>query len=247
VNYPFNLVKLTCHDFLFYASRDYGSSARPVSIIGNYALMYALNRSVTEVRHVVAGSVPLYDDDLPLMKIYATPAFPAVGGSAGAYPIIGAEIVEFERPSDVSQITWNSTGESMLWAMEREKINLPKVGSYYKINLLGTFFFYTLGEPIPNVVRIGKKFIPARLQLHPLDFIEKSGRFHSACPVNVADLPDDTLILGGSLLTVPPSPLLLNAELDGPYVEGIGKDGTVHHIPVPKRDRFRSSWPKERT
>ena len=141
MNYQMNLARLTCHDFLFYASRDYGSSARPVSIIGNYALMYALNRNVSEVRPTVTGSTPLYDDHLPLMTIYATPATPVVTGSIGAHPIIGPKTVEFDRQLNVSRITWNSTGESLLWTMEVEKINLPKVGSYFKINPLATFYF----------------------------------------------------------------------------------------------------------
>lgn len=240
-----NLARLTCHDFLFYASRDYGASARPVSTIGNYALMYAINRKNPKVRSVVSGTTPLYDEHLPMMEIYATPASPMGSGIIKGYPQIGSESIEFDSQIRMSRITWNSTGESLLWAMEAEKINIPKVGSYYKINPLATFYFYTIGGPVPSVIRIGKKLIPARIRVEPLKVKEKNGRFSSTCPVNVVDLPADTHILGGSLLTVPPSPLLLDAELEGAYIEGIDSNGKSHRIPVPLKERFAKSWPVE--
>ena len=245
MEHQFNLARLTCHDFLFYASRDYGASARPVSTIGNYALMYAINRKNPRVRNVVTGTTPLYDEHLPLMEIYATPALPTGSGSIGGNPQIGSESIKFDSKLRMSRITWNSTGESLLWAMEAEKINIPKVGSYYKFNPLATFYFYTNGGPVPNVIRIGKKLIPARIQVEPLKVKEKNGRFSSSCPVNVADLPADTLILGGSLLTVPPSPLLLDAELEGAYIEGIDSKNQIHRIPVPLKERFAKSWSGE--
>jgi CRISPR type I-D-associated protein Csc1 len=245
MEHQFNLVYLTCHDFLFYASRDYGASARPVSIIGNYALMYAINRKNPRVRSVVTGTTPLYDKHLRLMEIYATPALPTVSDGIESHPQIGSENIEFESQLGMSRITWNSTGESLLWAMEAEKINIPKVGSYYKINPLAIFYFYTIGGPVPSVIRIGKKFVPARIKVEPLDVKEKKGRFRSTCPVNVADLPADTQILGGSLLTVPPSPLLLDAELEGAYIEGTDPKGQSHRIPVPLKERFAKSWSGE--
>ncbi len=245
MEHQFNLVLLTCHDFLFYASRDYGASARPVSSIGNYALMYAINRMNPKVRNVVTGTTPLYDEHLPLMEIYATPALPIAGSNIKGYPQIGSENIKFDSHLGISRITWNSTGESILWAMEKEPINIPKVGSYYKFNPLATFYFYTIGGPIPSVIRIGKKLIPARLQVQLLKAHEKNGQFSSTCPVNVADLPVDTQILGGSLLTVPPSPLLLDAELEGAYIEGLDSKGKSHRIPVPLKERFAKSWPAE--
>ncbi|MHA1137769.1 MAG: type I-D CRISPR-associated protein Cas5/Csc1 [Candidatus Thorarchaeota archaeon] len=245
MEHQFNLARLTCHDFLFYASQDYGASARPVSIIGNYALMYAINRKISSVRSVVTGTTPLYDEHLPLMEIYATPASPMGTGSIKGNPKIGFSNIEFNSQLEISRITWNSTGESLLWAMEAEKINIPKVGSYYKFNPLATFYFYTMGGPIPRVIRIGKKLIPARLELEPMKVKEKSGKFKSTCPVNVADLPAETQILGGSLLTVPPSPLLLNAELEGEYIEGVDSKGQSHRIPVPMKERFARSWSAE--
>ncbi|MHA1769312.1 MAG: type I-D CRISPR-associated protein Cas5/Csc1 [Candidatus Thorarchaeota archaeon] len=245
MNSLFNLARMTCHDFLFYASRDYGASARPVSTIGNYALMYAMNRNIPEVRRVITGTTPKYNEHLPLMKVYATPASPVSAESVRGDPQIGAGIVDFVSSHEVTRITWNSVGESLLWAMEAEKINIPKVGSYFKINPLATFYFYTVGGPIPSVIRIGKKYIPARIRLEALEITEKEGRFKPTCAVNVEDLPEETQILGGSLLTVPPSPLLLDADLDGAYVEGKAPDGSVHRIPVPRQDRFRESWPLE--
>ncbi|NHI84353.1 MAG: hypothetical protein EAX81_08645 [Candidatus Thorarchaeota archaeon] len=70
---------------------------------------------------------------------------------------------------------------------------------------------------------------------------EKRGRFNPTCPVNVVDLPTDTEILEGSLVTSPPAPILLNSELKGEYHEGKDSSGAVHRIPVPNKERFTSS------
>jgi CRISPR type I-D-associated protein Csc1 len=245
MNHRFNLARLTCHDFLFYASRDYGASAHPVSVIGNYALMYALNRHIPQIRRVVTGTTPHYDEDLPLMEVYATPASPVDSGPTEGYTQVGDQRIRFDSDSEILRITWNSTGESLLWSMEAEKINIPKVGSYYKIAPLATFSFYTAGESFSNVIRIGKKLIPARIELEELKMEEKCGKFNPTCPVNVSDLPSETKILGGSLLTVPPCPLLLSSQLEGVYMEGRDTRGRVHAFPVPLQERYKNSWQGE--
>ncbi len=249
----FNLVYLTSHDYLLYASQDYGATARPVYVLNNYALMYGLNRQVREVRRLLSGNIPHYDEDLPRMPIYATPARPthetdAFSTKSGGFPRlerrprVGDEFIGFEANLDLDRATWNSVGESLLWAMETAKINIPKLGVYYRLSPLVTFYFYTIGQSPPSIFRIGKKHSVARLHTVPLKGTRKSGRFRPTCPVNVIDLPDETEIIRGALITVPPAPLLFDAELDGEYIEGQDSTGTIHQIPVPNVERFASSW-----
>jgi CRISPR type I-D-associated protein Csc1 len=206
--------------------------------------MYALNRNISEVRRLIDGNTPHYDEDLPRMNIYATPAASVQGihGKFDKKPFIGSHQISFPSTRQRAKITWNSTGSSLLWTMPQEKINIPKTGYYEKFTPLITYYFYSLGTPIPGVFRIGKKNSPARLQTISLSIDEKHGTFRPTCPVNVVDLPDETEILEGSLITVPPAPLLLNSELKGEYVEGIDSYGTAHRIPTPNKERFADSW-----
>lgn len=254
-----NLVLLTSHDYLFFASRDYGATARPVDFVGNYALMYAINRRVPQVRRLISGSVPNYDADLAQMSVYATPAAPISAitferthtkmqhgeQSLSNQVIIGKDSIPFNVDLATTRITWNSTGESLLWAMETDQVNLPKLGAYYKHRPLMSFYFYTVGGPVPRVFRLGKKHAVVRVAVHPLDVTLKEGVFSPTCPVTIADLPESTRILQGSLLTVPPSPILTDAELEGPYLEGLDERGFIHRIPQPDSSLYTSSWSEE--
>ncbi len=241
-----NLVHLTSHDFFFYASQDYGASARPVGLIGNYALMYGLNRYTPNVRRTISsGNKPHYDEDLPRMSVYATPAAPTSDFSIDCRPRIGADRISFESDLILTELTWNSTGSSLLWTMPKEKINIPKTGSYHKFIPLTTFYFYTVGGKLPGILRVGKKYTSARLEMIPLEVEMKEGRFVATCPVNLIDLPEETEILSGSLVKVPPAPLLLDAELKGRYVQGTDLAGGTHRFPVPDQERFKSSWNQE--
>lgn len=250
-----NLAIITIHDYLFFASQDYGSSARPAQTVGNYALMYAINREIPEVRRVFSAHTPFYDVDLPLMKVYATPAasissFQHVRSTETAKPSqwVGRQSVVGERnlgrweTEGIVGMTWNSIGESVLATMKRENINIPRTGVYYKISPLNSFYCYTVGEPIPSVFRLGKKFAPVRVRLFGLNAVLKEGLFEPTCPVNVADLPEDTKMLRGSIATVPPSPLLLDSELEGKYLEAKDEKGSVHRIPQADPVRYTSSW-----
>ncbi|MFW9804063.1 MAG: type I-D CRISPR-associated protein Cas5/Csc1 [Candidatus Thorarchaeota archaeon] len=223
-----NLVVLTIHDFLFFASQDYGAVARPAGIIGSYSLMYAINREIPEVRRLVSGSTPHYDEDLPIMRVYSTPAAPTsdfpgqsstkISGHEGIRnnASIGSKTRNW-RQKEPMKLTWNSIGEELTFSMTRDRYNLPKTGAYYKHPPLSTYYFYLIGEPVPSLIRIGKKCTPARLRLSRLSVDYKSGKFEPTCPVTVVDLPSDTRILKGSLLTVPPAPVIIGAELDGEF------------------------------
>lgn len=247
-----NLVLMTCHDYLFYASQDYGAVARPASIIGSYALMYAINRQTPEVRRAVSGNKPHYDEDLPKMRVYATPAafidkFPYYqSGSKNQWldrqVQLGGTLEQTWHRGSPEMITWNSIGESLLDKMKQDNLNIPKVGAYYKHPPMSSFYFYTIGEPIPRILRIGKKYTPARLNVIPLKTEVKSDLFQPTCPVNVADLPERTQIRSGSILMIPPTPVLMACELEGEYLECRDPNGIIHCLPRPKKGRFKESW-----
>jgi hypothetical protein len=143
---------------------------------------------------------------------------------------------------NLARITWNSIGESLLDVMKRDGLNIPKVGAYFKYPPLTTFYCYTLGKHPPNVCRLGKKLAPIRVSAFPLTSNEKSGKFRPTCPVNVIDLPETTNILEGSLLTVPPAPLLTNSQLEGEYLEATDEFGIHHIIPKPAPERFPTAF-----
>ncbi|MCF2138271.1 MAG: type I-D CRISPR-associated protein Cas5/Csc1 [Candidatus Thorarchaeota archaeon] len=247
-----SVVLMTSHDFLFYASQDYGSVARPADVIGNYALMYALNRNIPEIRRLVSGSTPFYDVDLPKMNIYATPAtftdfFVQVSASKTSNwldhrLLLGEEISTRWNRFNPTLITWNSIGESLLDKMSKDRYNLPKTGGYYKHPPLANFYFYTVGPPPPSVIRIGKKYTTARIKHFALEYTIKEGRFSPTCPVTVSDLPDETEILQGSILTIPPVPVITDSVLEGAYLEATDPKGLVHRIPIPRTDRFPMTW-----
>lgn len=246
-----SLVHLTCHDYFFYASKDYGATAQPADIIGSYALMYAVNQQVPEVRRALSGNTPHYDEDLPKMKVYATPAafvddFPRTQEPKTRWMSsqvqLGETLNQAWRKKALEKITWNSIGESLLDKMQLDNLNIPKVGAYYKHSPLSSFYFYAVGEPLPRVIRIGKKYIAARLKVTPIMFKEKSGVFHPTCPVNVTDLPKKTQIRSGSIMMIPPTPVLLASELEGEYLECMDAKGVIHSFPRPKKGRFREAW-----
>ena len=252
------LVIMTSHDYLFFASQDYGASAKPANLLNNYALMYAINRDVSPVRRVISGTQPHYEEDMPLMRTYATPAartsdFPydlartaetKVGSWLSRQRMVGSRKLEDWREEGLVKITWNSIGSSLLDVMKRDNINVPKKGHYYKHQPLCGYYFYVIGDEPPDVIRLGKKYTSVRLETCEMNGEIGDGRFQPTCPVNVNDLPENTHIHQGSLLTIPPSPILVNAELEGEHI--IAKDdyGYKHICPIPEKSRFASSFPE---
>ncbi len=246
-----NLGIMTCHDYLFYASRDYGATAKPADFIGNYALMYAMNRRTPEIRRMIDGTTPHYNEDLSRMPVYVTPAafvddFPHEVSTGQSWikssVLLGAMRKGHWNRGNMTRLTWNSIGESLLERMEQDNINLPKKGAYYQHPPLSSLYFYAVGESLPTVFRLGKKYSPVRASFYPLDVREKEGRFTPTCPVTVSDLPESTRILRGSLLTVPPTPTLILSELEGKYIEGKDPEGVVHRFPIPDTEKYHESW-----
>jgi len=255
-----NLVVITSHDYMFFASRDYGAVAYPSDIVGNYALMYAVNRGTSGVTRVASGTTPYYDEDMVKMNTYATPGAPTeqfpyqgtgtTSANGGRWLLretrIGSKTIPSWDAASISRITWNSIGETLLDIMTRDRLNLPKVGAYFKHAPLRSFYFYTIGKDIPQVIRLGKKHTSVRCSVFPLKPKLAFGTFRPTCPVNTIDLPEQTRILQGSILTIPPSPVIVDAELDGAHLSAVDSHGYIHRVPIPDRAKYLRVFGSER-
>ncbi len=210
-------VLLTPHDFFFYVSREYGRVGITENIISNYALMYALNDE--SFSRLASGTKPHYEEDIKRFSVYATPARPYSGSA-----LIGEKKIPWSWEDPV-WISYNALDSTLLFTMEKDKIikrkyNVPKVGTYLKHPPLNTFEFFIIGSPKKKVIRIGKKLSPARIRLFKCEDIKiKSGRFTPSHPVNYMDIKEKTNIIRGRFLTIPPVPLILDAVLEGEYIE----------------------------
>ena len=227
------LVYLTVHDFFFYVSREL-EVGMPLEYISNTALMYALNTHITSAQRLVSGTKPNYEEDFKKFTIYATPAIPIV-----TRPLAGNKRINRNYGGALVKITYNSIGEFLAYAMETEKINIPKIGAYYRYTPLTTFKFYIMGGKGPSVIRIGKKYIQARLKYMSLQCIRKHGTYRCSHPVSFKDLTESKLV-SGSVVPALPYPIILNPVIEGEYLECKDLYASTHYILVPPRSLYES-------
>lgn len=213
-------VKATPADFFFFVTREFNQRSEVEDVIHNYAIMYALSPT----QHILAISHTPNYDELKKLDFYATPARPEV------------------TPTKMS-IQYNSINE--LTGKTESLLNIPSIGRYSVVPPLSTkFTFYILAKEkfiMKPVVRIGKKALPFRLEYtqleiskivkDPEDFIK------ATCIVNVLDLMKTDEIRQGILIYLPPTPLLLDAEIKTPHIIA-EKNGEPIIIPLPSH--FRS-------
>ena len=95
--------RLVAHDYLFFSTMGFRDT-RMTNYIGNYALMYAINRRTSDIQRNASGTSPFYEKDMPKMKIYATPASIA---SESKVPIAKNNLIRWENQPQV-YVTFNS-------------------------------------------------------------------------------------------------------------------------------------------
>lgn len=227
------LVHLTVHDFFYYVSRELKVGI-PQEYISNTALMYALNTHVITTRRLVSGTKPYYEEDFKKFTIYATPAFPTA-----LQPQVGDLRISGRYGGNLVKITYNSVGELLAYAMETEKINIPKIGAYYRFTPLTTFVFYTVGGRGPSIIRIGKKYVQARVKYTPLHCTRKRGKYECSHPISLQDLVESKLI-SGAVIPAIPYPIILNPVVEGEYLECRDPKGNIHRILAPPRSLYES-------
>lgn len=200
--------RLVAHDYLFFSTTGFRDTTMK-NYIGNYALMYAINRKTSDIQRNASGTVPFYKEDLPKMKIYATPAF----GTSDSKVPLAHNIIKWQNQPQ-TYITFNSVN-TITQLTETSRVNLPQIGRKAKCQPLNSFDFFAIGGNPAGVVRLGKKQVPCRIYANPLSVKEvASNIFHPSHPINLEDLTEWTPkdIKSAELIRQTP-PLLVNAYL----------------------------------
>lgn len=205
--------RLVAHDYLFFTTLGFRDT-KMTNYIGNYALIYAINRCTPEIQRNASNTVPFYKQDLTKVSIYATPASIS---SESEVPIAEGKVVPWENQPQV-YITFNSVN-TVTQLTETGRANLPQIGRKAKYPPLNSFEFFTIGGNPSGIVRLGKKQVACRIFAIPLMVDRLStGTFQPDHPVNLADLdslaPED--IESAELVRQTP-PLLANACLKAPH------------------------------
>ena len=204
--------------------------------VGNYALMYAINRKVSDIQRNASGTVPFYKEDMPKMSIYATPASVT---SESKVPLAPHTIIRWENQPQ-AYITFNSVN-TITQLTETDRVNLPQIGRKAKCPPLNSFDFFAIGGNPSGVVRLGKKQVPCRVHAVTLN-VERvsSDIFRPSHPVSLEDLtgltPKD--IKRAELIRQTP-PLLVNAYLKAEHY--VCSDSlNTYYIAKPDARKYRS-------
>ena len=201
--------RLVAHDYLFFTTLGFRDTTM-TNYIGNYALIYAINRHVQAIQRNASGTRPCYRQDLPKVSIYATPASIS---SESEIPLAGGKAFTWENQPKV-YITFNSVN-TLTQLTQTGRANLPEIGRKAKYPPLNSFDFFAIGGNPHGVIRLGKKQVPCRIFATPLT-VERllTGIFSPSHPVNFADLPSllPEDIESAELIYQTP-PLLVNARL----------------------------------
>jgi CRISPR type I-D-associated protein Csc1 len=224
------------HDFFFLTRIGFVDTKMP-DYIGNYGLMYALNRLIPSTQRIVSWTKPHYAEDTPVFKIYATPA--EISKQNKVYRADGSSFNW--RSSGRVMITYNSINtlsntSSYDRSDPRAKMNFPMVGRKEKDQPLTCYQFYAIGEKPQQLIRLGKKMTATRV-VSELLIIQKSanGNFEPTHPVNPSDT--SAKVLEGTLYPQFP-PLLLNVKMTGEYCLCLDSHGNKHIIALPKNDFY---------
>ena len=227
--------RLVAHDYLFFSTIGFRDT-RMTNYIGNYALMYAINRKTSDIQRNASGTVPFYKEDIPKMTIYSTPAFAT---SESEVPLAQSNTIRWENQPQV-YITFNSVN-TITQLTETNRVNLPQIGRKAKCPPLNSFEFFAMGGNPSGVVRLGKKQVPCRIFAVPLNVKEVSSSvFHPSHPINLEDLTGliPTDIKSAELIKQTP-PLILNAYLKAEHY--VCTDGMkTYNVVKPDASKYRS-------
>jgi len=227
--------QIVAHDYLFFSTIGFRDT-RMNRYIGNYALMYAINRKTSNIQRNASGTVPFYKEDMPKMSIYATPAFVR---SEPEVSIAQHNIITWESQPQV-YVTFNSVN-TITQLTETNRVNLPQIGRKAKCPPLNSFEFFAIGGNPSGIVRLGKKQVPCRIFAVPLNVKEvSSSMFHPSHPINLEDLtgliPAD--IKSAELIKQTP-PLVVNAYLKAEHY--VCSDGLrTYNVIKPDASKYRS-------
>jgi CRISPR type I-D-associated protein Csc1 len=201
--------RLVAHDYLFFSTIGFRDTLM-TNYIGNYALMYAINRRTSETQRNASGTTPFYERDMPKMKIYSTPASITTESKV---PITKYDLIIWENQPQ-TYVTFNSVN-TITQLTETSRVNLPQIGRKAKFLPLNSFEFFAIGGDPSGVLRLGKKQVACRIFAEPLNVKEiSSNTFHPSHPINLEDAKGllTTNIKSAELIKQTP-PLIVNAYL----------------------------------
>jgi len=224
-------VQLVTQDFFFFSTFDY-KVGMPQDAIHNYALMYAIWNKA----RFAAGCEAHYLTDLQKMDYYATPARPV--GKADFRDWSRGGPTHFDRV----KVTYNSISELVAIRISKVQTNIPAQSSYYKFPPLTCYEFYLISKEKPkSLIRIGKKFVPARLQVQKLKKCSlKNGRYSPDHLVNIADLPSDAKIQEYTMMFGFPTPLMAHVVVESEFIEAYDDYGRRITVQAPNREIYKA-------
>jgi CRISPR type I-D-associated protein Csc1 len=231
------LCRLVTHDY-FFLTRQGFTQTFTSEYIGNYGLMYALNRTVSSIqRCIINDTKPFYDEDLAKFNIYVTPAKPLLEDK---FPWIDGQFINWQSQPKI-MLTYNSINtfsNTTAYAKDdpRAKLNFPLVGKKEKTPPLTSYIFYAIGKRPESLIRLGKKMSPVRIIIEQLIVKKYANEFFKPShPVNISDT--SSKIVEGVLYHQFP-PLFLDAKLKGEYYLCQDQHGHTHSIALPKPDIY---------
>jgi CRISPR type I-D-associated protein Csc1 len=228
---------LVAHDYLFFTTKGFRETS-PSTYIGNYALMYAINRHIQTIQRNASGNKPFYEEDMGKVTLYATPATPATPSKTNIVRL-GAETIRWTNQALI-YFTYNSIN-TLSQTTEVPRENLPQIGKKAKHPPLNSFEFFVIGGEPSGIVRLGKKQVPCRIYSKRLS-LESIGEgvFKPSHPVNPLDLESFKAanIQSGEIVLQTP-PLLVNSAIRGKHY--ICRNGyTEYFIAKPDARKYAS-------
>lgn len=234
---------LTLLENTFFASREINDLFLTESLIGNYALTYALNLAQAPYRN--NGKIYYYEhlNQLNEQGIYVTPATIPNGEEArfyfsqfnsipdGYWYAMGNNCL-VQRPDGYRVERRGKEGSKKPWyvvdkqtgkATKEKAVNYPQVG-FIKMMGIGTVLqFFVIGERelvLPRYIRLGKFMSKARIEITAYkdpDVVNKQAQAVEFL-LNPLDLPSGAQVASYDTYSVHPVPLIRNAILTGQFL-----------------------------
>lgn len=225
--------ELTLLEATFFSSREVSAVYQTEPLVGNIALAYAFG--FCQAPYFNDGSIH-YRDHLSALNeqgLYVTPGtivgqprftLSQFNAQADAHWYAFANNVIVTRPDGA----WTEKGGQawyVLWPDgRRQKVGLENRPQHGRIRLLAignravAYVFSRQPRSIPRYVRLGKFMSKARVEVAEVAYHEEE-RADQVVPflLNPADLPVGTELQAFDLVSVPPTPLVRNALLNGRF------------------------------
>lgn len=225
---------LMAHDYLFFTTVGVRDTS-PSQLIGNYALIYAINR-LAQIHRTASTTKPHYEEDFGKVRMYCTPASQP-SSSAEAKPKICGTTLHWPNSPPV-YFTYNSVN-TLTQLTEEARGNFPTYGKKGKFPPLNSYVFFAIGGQPSGVVRLGKKQVPCRIHAEKLTVKgEDDGEFVPSHPVNPFDLEGGAKSIVSGELIMAGYPILINAILRGKHYICINSHENRYTIAKPDPAKY---------